>query len=392
MSILDQLLLLARWKRLILVNTLIVAVASIVVALLLPKSYRAGASIFPPEEDSLSGASLGSLLSATALVGQRANLPVLATPSDLYAAILKSRTLREELIRRFDLQTVYEVENVDYALRQLRETMRVKVGNEGVVMVSFLDRSPERAAELANASIEILDRINREKRHNSARNARLFIEARLEQNRTELAAAEDSLRAIQERGRLLIPQQQAEAVITAAAQVEVQLLMREVELGVLGTQLGPDHPDRLALTREVEGLRARMREMESGQAGDSRFEIPLSQYPGLSLTYVRALRAVKVQEAIFELLTQQHEQFRIQENRDTPTVQVLDRASPPVLKERPIRWLICASATLLAFLVTTAVVAVIELLRRMRVQAPERFAKLVAITREIGLGSVLNRI
>lgn len=192
-----------------------------------------------------------------ALVGQRANLPVLATPSDLYAAILKGQTLREELIRRLRPPDGLQGGERRLCAPAIAGDDAGEGGERGGGNGRRRSEPGARGGAGQCLGVEILDRINREKRHNSARNARLFIAARLVQNQDELAAAEDSLRAIQERSRLLTPQQQAEAVITAAAQVEVQLLMREVELGVLGTQLGPDHPDQLALTREVEGLLVR---------------------------------------------------------------------------------------------------------------------------------------
>ncbi len=394
MSLLDLLIALARWKRLILVNTLLVALASVVLVLFIPKSYRAVASIFPPEDDAMSAASIGSLISASGLVGRGSNLPVLATPSDVYAAILRSRTLREELIRRFDLLTAWEERDMDHAIRRFSQTMKVKVGSEGVVSIGVLDREPERAAGIANASIEILDRMNREKRRSSAGQARAFIERRLEENRRDLVAAEDSLREIQKSTQVLVPDRQAEAIISAGAQVEVELLMKEVELGVLEAQLGPTHPDRLARAREVEALRRRMREMESGEGGrtGNRFEIPFARYPDLSLGYVRALRSVKVQEAIFEFLSQQVEQYRIQESRDTPTVQVLDHAVIPTMKAKPVRWLICAAATSIAFLFSLLVASFIEVLRRMRQQAPERFQKLETLGRELGLKPLLDRL
>ncbi|MFN8549006.1 MAG: GNVR domain-containing protein, partial [Candidatus Eisenbacteria bacterium] len=133
--------------------------------------------------------------------------------------------------------------------------------------------------------------------------------------------------------------------------------------------------------------------LESGGArNETRFEIPFRDYPDLSLAYLRVFREVKVQETIYEFLVQQYEQFRIQESRDTPTVHVLDRAVPAERKTKPTRSLICISATLLAFLLSSVLAIGIEALRRMRSESPERFERLHGLLREIGLARLIARL
>jgi len=70
------------------------------------------------------------------------------------------------------------------------------------------------------------------------------------------------------------------------------------------------------------------------------FSVPFARLPKISLEYARLLRNLKVQEAIYELLTQQYEQAKIMEAKDTPTVQILDKASPPERKSFPKRGII----------------------------------------------------
>ena len=408
MSFLDQCLALARWKRMILLNTLVVAGLAVVVALILPKWYRSTASVFPPEDEGMPLTGLSNLVSvANAGMVGRSSLPVLASPSDLFVAVLESRTVGEEVIRRHDLQRVFHAKDMDSALKALKERVRFKVGNEGVVKVSATDKDPARAAAMANTFVELLDRVNREKRHTSARQARVFIEGRLEENRRDLAAAEDTLRAIQERTGVLIPDEQFKALIGAASEVQVQLALKEVDLAVLRAQVGVGSPDLRALEREVQALRGRLRELEvapfDASAGDAAgvqrtpvrpgpLELPLNDYPGLTVGYLRAMREVHVQEAVFELLTQQYEQYRIQESRDTPTVQVLDPGVPATRKVKPIRWLICVSATALAFLASLTMAALLEAGGRLRRENPAAFERVRALAGEFGMARMLDRL
>ena len=245
--------------------------------------------------------------------------------------------------------------------------------------------------------------MNREKRSTTAGRARTFIEQRLHQCRMDLAAAEDSLRRLQTRTGMLEPEEQVRALVRVGADLEVQILLKEVELGVLEAQVGPQHPDREALTREVRTLRAKLAELDSGSidadsfgepggAEINRFEIPLSLYPHLALSYLRALREVKVQEQIYELLVQQYEQYRIQETRDTATVYVLDEARPAIDKAGPIRrWIVLAS-TALAFAASVTVAAGLELLRTMRRRDPETFERMLRLASELRVRSWLERL
>jgi uncharacterized protein involved in exopolysaccharide biosynthesis len=255
---------------------------------------------------------------------------------------------------------------------------------------------------MANALVSLLDRVNREKRSTTAGRARSFIEQRLDQCRADLAAAEDTLRSLQSRTGIFEPEEQVRALVRAGADLEVQILLKEVELGVLEAQVGPQHPDRERLSREVRALREKLAELDTGSIDSgsiqdggidvTRFEIPLASYPRLTLSYLRALREVKVQESIYELLVQQFEQYKIQETRDTPTVYVLDEARPPIDKAGPIRRLIVLSATGIAFAASMTVAAGLELLRRMRRRDPESFEQILKLAGELRMRGWLERL
>ena len=63
--------------------------------------------------------------------------------------------------------------------------------------------------------------------------------------------------------------------------------------------------------------------------------VPFARVPRVGLDLARLTREAKVQQTVFELLTQQYEQAKIAEARDSPIVQVLDRAVPAEWKSKP---------------------------------------------------------
>ena len=90
------------------------------------------------------------------------------------------------------------------------------------------------------------------------------------------------------------------------------------------------------------------------------FSIPFARLPAVGLELARLTREAAIQEAVFELLTQQYEQAKIVEVRDTPTVQVLDRAVPPERKSYPPRRKIVVVGFVLSVFVGTGAAFFLE--------------------------------
>jgi uncharacterized protein involved in exopolysaccharide biosynthesis len=73
--------------------------------------------------------------------------------------------------------------------------------------------------------------------------------------------------------------------------------------------------------------------------------------PRLAVPYADLYRAVRVQETIFELLTQQYESARIEEAKDIPAVNVIDSPGIPEKKSFPPRTLLILLLTLFSMAV-----------------------------------------
>jgi tyrosine-protein kinase Etk/Wzc len=395
---------LLRWRRRVLLNTLIVAVLAVVISLLLPNWYEARTSVLPPQEETLS---LGSLTrgigSALAIAGRGAlnvpggSLPMWATPSDLLATILRSRRLRETVIRENDLERVFKTKNLDQALETFAARCRVRVGAEGVVRLAYLDKDAKRAAAVANGCTRVLDEIQRETRHGSASEVRRFVGARLDSTRVAMAAAEVALRDFQQRHGLLVPEDQAKALVEAVAKIDAERLAALVERDALRAEVGPEHPEVLradALARSLAEAQASLEGRGGpleGPADRRTALIDLGRLPDLSLEFLRLYREVETRTTLYALLLQMYEQYRIEEVRDTPTIQVLDPAAPPEEKARPHRAVICVVATLLAFAASVGIAAGLEKIALLAERDPPRYATLQRLLRGLGLGILARR-
>lgn len=312
--------------------TLLAAALGYGVAMVLPKWYRAQASILPPDEaDFLMNMSLaGRALSKFPALGVLGDY---FTPADIYKATLKSRTARDHVVERLDLQKVYRQKSREKTLLTLARRTTVKLSPDGTIALTVDDRDPNRAAAMAAAYIEALDRYNIQKRTSQAGTARRFLERRLAETDSALRRSELVLRRYLETNRTVAPTALQSGDAQAAADVMGRKLLLEVRLGVLRSYLQEDHEQVVQARTELETLNR-----------------SIAALPALQSGITRLARDYKVQEQLFLLLTTELEQARIREMQDTPTVHVLDRPEPPERPVRPRRLMTALAAAVAAFL------------------------------------------
>jgi tyrosine-protein kinase Etk/Wzc len=390
LQFIDLLASIVKRRKLIYVNVIVVGIISLIISLLMPKWYKSEAIVLPQMNDSFSlglGGALGEI--AGSMLGPSGyELPMLATRADVYETILKSRRVAEDVIQQFDLKRLYKSDNIDLAVKELRNHVLTEVGRDGSLKISFeAKRDPQLAADAANYLVATLDRINQQTSQSKAKNTRMFVEKRLEDNKKELAAAEQALKKFQEENNTLSLPEQTRVSVESAAQLMGELTTLRIQLGVMGKEMSPSHGAMVELKNKINQIDKVLREMKqgggsraAGNVGMDELLLPLEKVPELGLQYARLFREVKIQEAIFELLTQQYEQARIQEMEDTPTLQVLQKATPPVLKSRPKRAIVILVSVIFALIVSLLIILVQEYFARMRVHNAGTYEKYAWIT------------
>jgi len=76
-------------------------------------------------------------------------------------------------------------------------------------------------------------------------------------------------------------------------------------------------------------------EYEKFNIDSDDYLIAFSDVPELGMLLSKLLRTVKIKNEVYLLLQQQYYKERIQENRDVPTIDILDEAIPPEKKVSP---------------------------------------------------------
>jgi uncharacterized protein involved in exopolysaccharide biosynthesis len=347
-GMLDLLLALVERKWSIVWVTLAGGLITALVVFLLPHMYTATASIMPPQQQqSTAAALLGQLGPLAAAAGGNLGLK---TPADLYIGILGSRTIADRLVQKFSLRQLYDEETVSDARKVLAKRSSFSTGRDSLIKISVEDRDPKRAAALANTYVEELYKQNSRLALTESAQRRLFFEGQVEAQKKALADAEVALRAMQERTGVLQVNAQVESVLLSIARLRAEVVSREVALSSLEKAATPQNPEVVRRQVELAALREQLKKLEaSGEArrpGDPT--ILTSQVPKVGLEYVRALRDLKYNETLFELLSKQYEAARIDEAKDAPVIQIVDSAVPPERKSWPPRALLICLGTFLS--------------------------------------------
>ena len=332
-----------QWRKLILASGSITAVAAAVVSLLLPQWFTADTSVFPPETSGATG--------YTQLIQQALQIPIIAPsaggarPGTIYIDILLSRKVGEKLVEEFDLKTVYDTRLVTDAIDALHSHTSFSLLENGLLKLNYEDRDPNRAAAVANRYVELLDEFNRELSVTRASKTREFVGGQLELHEQELRQAEDELRAFQEEHEALQLDQQVTSAIDMVASLTAEAVALEVDLDILGQYASQGSEEYVRKKQQYEEILGQLEKFKADSARSDTdfvrsFFPSFDKLPETALDMARLMRRVKTEEGIYRLLREEYEKARIEEARDTPTVQVLDVAKVPEIRSRPKRTMI----------------------------------------------------
>jgi capsule polysaccharide export protein KpsE/RkpR len=299
---------------------------------------------------SSSGSSSSSLLDLGEMLGTKNN-------GALYVALLHSRTVQENLVRRFDLLRVYHALYVEGARKILDQHTEIAEDRKSfVITVTVTDHDRERARDLAQGYIDELNKLLAHVTTSSAGQQRLFLEQRLVQVKKDLETAEKNFSQYASKNATLDLPEQTRAMVESGAILEAQVIAAQSELeGLQQVYTANNVRVRTAQARLSE-LQRKLQQMGGPADGaasrpsgpnDQQLYPPIRQLPLLGVEWADLYREVKIEETVFQLLTTQCELARMEEARETPVLNVIDPASLPARKSFPPRLMLIVASTFL---------------------------------------------
>jgi uncharacterized protein involved in exopolysaccharide biosynthesis len=341
--------------------------ASTLIAFLIPARYESTARLMPPDNNqstsSLAMAAAAFAGGTSGLGGMAGEILGLKSTSDTFVGILSSRTVQDKLIQQFDLKKLYSVRRMEDARNNLAVHTAISVDRKSqIISITVTDKSPQRAAAIAQAYVEELNHLVADLSTSSARRERIFLEGRLQAVSQDLEAAEKDFSQFASKNTAIDINVQGKAMVEAAAMLQGQLIAAQSEYEGL-KQIYTDNNVRLR------SVKARMDELKhqleklggkgesatsiSNQASDSMYP-SIRKLPLLGVTYADLYRRTKIQEIVLETLTKEYELAKVQEVKEIPTVKTLDIANIPDKKSFPPRLLIMLLGTALAMTATVS--------------------------------------
>jgi uncharacterized protein involved in exopolysaccharide biosynthesis len=345
-------------RRVILRATVVGLLVSTVMAFLIPKRFQSTARLMPPDQGG-SGMGMAMMAAASGSIGSQlgssmgsmaGDLLGLKSSSDLFIGILQSRTVQDDLINKFDLRKVYWDRRMEDAREDLGKHTTVSADRKsGIIAIEVVDNSPTRAAAMAGEYVSELNLVVTQLNTSSAHRERVFLEDRLTQVKQDLETAEQNFSQFATKNIALDIPTQGKAMIEAAATLEGQLIAAQTELEGL-KQVYADGNIRVRSTQaRVDELRRQLEKGLDGKSNDSGAPNARDQHtlfpsirelPALGVGYADLFRNDKIQEVVFQTLTQQYELAKVEEAKETPSVKVLDPPNVPEKRSFPPRLLI----------------------------------------------------
>jgi capsule polysaccharide export protein KpsE/RkpR len=335
------------------------ASAALLIAFLIPSRYTSTTRLMPPEPPT--GQSLAVLSTIVGKMGPNlaslgGDLLGMNTSADLFAGVLQSRTVQDDLIAKFDLRRLYGERRWVDARKELARRTDISIDRKSrILTIQVTDHDPRRASALAQEYVTQLNNVVIQLNTSSAHRERIFLEARLGQVKQELEGAERDFSQFSNKTGAIDIKEQSKAMVEAAAILEGQLIAAQTELQGL-RQIYTDQNVRVRATQaRIDELGRQLLKMggkeESEAAALSKEDETypsIRRLPLLGVTYADLYRRMKVAETVFETLTQQYELAKVQEAKEVPSVKVLDAPEIPEKKAFPPRILLVVIGTLVA--------------------------------------------
>jgi tyrosine-protein kinase Etk/Wzc len=371
----DLFVVMAQNARLLVIAPIVVGILAYLYALTMAPTFTASARIIPPQQPRGAAAALQAQLGA--LAGLAGSVGVnIKDPVDTYVALIRSRTVADALVDRFDLQKIYQAKLREDARAVLARLTRVAAGKDGLITIEVDDSDPARAASIANAYVEAATRLTGSLALTEAQQRRTFFESQLKQTQANLKASELALGQTGAGEALL--KSAPGAVVDAMARLKAQVTAQEIRISTMRGYLAESSPEFLLAQRELASLRQQLALAQRDEPGKD----------AASSDYLNRYRDFKYQETLFELMAKQYEAARLDEAREGALIQVVDPAVPPERRSRPKRVLFAATT---AFAVGLGLLLFVFLRLYVRVSRNDpRFAAMLEQV-SAGVGRALSR-
>ena len=354
------------YKKFIIILTAVGMIASVIISLLMPNWYKSTINAVPPQKST--GTLFEGAMGAVTSTLKEFGLTKFGGRTEGYSflVILNSRSVKDSLIKKFNLAKVYEIPDTlkSEVYKALEENLDITNEKEGNYTVTIYDKNPQRAAEMTNYYLEIANNVAQNIFRIEATTSRLYIESRLEAIDSVLTQISDSLKIYSKQKFVFSPLDQAKAVSSAYADLKAQEIQQDVVYELMKNKFGETDPYTLNQKKLLENLKSKVNDAENKSGFFGNF--PLTEAAGVGIEYLRLYTSYEIYFKVKGFLMPMLEDARLDESRNTKSLIVVDKAVPADKKAYPKRSLIVLGSTFGVFILSLLFILLIESIKHLR--------------------------
>ncbi len=351
-DILDILIILAKHKKFIIITTLIVSIAAVIYSLVVPEKWTSTATFKPTISNNSEIGMFSSIMS-----GDISSLLGGSQEQSELIDVIKSRTFLEPVIDKFDLIDYFEIEHEDpYYVRETtlktfrEEILSVELDQEtGIFSISIITKNRELSADIANYLVRELEDYLQNVRMTKGKEERQFLEKRISEINDQLVKYTEELKEFQQKYNVLELESQLPPMLNSYTELVSQYMEEDIKLQLSKSYLKTDSNQSKMYELKTDELIKQIKKIETGKNSIINYQIPLDSIPNLSQKYTLLMTKLEILKKVYETVYPQYEIAKLQELRDTQTINIIDSAIPSGLRTWPKRGFMCILSFTLAF-------------------------------------------
>ena len=347
------------WKYQVLGLTLAALVISAIVSLLLPNQYKSTTVFYPTR--------FIATPSDPITEGDKMEFAATSEDIDRIITIGESQPLAEYIINKYQLYKDYGFESMeDDASKQgvfdsFNSNLSIVHNERDAVEVTFYSEDKVKAAAVANNIVTLIDSMNQQLSIENRSKLTSLYENQYKFLAHEMAIMQDSLAKARKKYGIFVSEKESRYLGEAVIRTQTELIQAKGELEALTKTAGSSDARVVALKAKVSGLEDAYKSLVNGSA-NSVYNMPaymagVDIVNDLQLQYQNLSERYVLSKTVFESA-----KFAV--GGKVSTIYVVQKAYPATRKAKPIRWLIVAGSTLLAFFLSVAFVSLYELYKR----------------------------
>jgi tyrosine-protein kinase Etk/Wzc len=381
-SLFNILVVVFKRKKALAVNLICSFIVAIGISLILPKSFKSTVVFIPPGQSSSGILSmLGNDITSDALLGFKFS-------KRQYIAFLNSRELREQLIKKFDLISVYKLakmkkNSLDLTLKKLDKNIAIKEKEEGglgitdivVVNVTVTDGKAQRASDMANCLMELLNKkvleINQQENILQIE----FLNLQLSSTDSLMARSRKSLKTFQLENKIYDVPSQMRLTSRALSQLQADKMSLEVQKSYLQKSFSSQYSEVHSLNDKLAVVNQKIGDLEHQQ--NSGLIPSLERSLDLSDEYLDLFKEAETYVQLKFLLRQQLEIAKLKLQKSYTGINIVDHARPAQWKSSPKRSVVVIVLTFLYMTILVSWILFKDYYDSVRRSNPEKINQLL---------------